>query len=263
MRRLLSATLALAVLVAGLPVRAAELQERTSRAYAAYLEQARQAFLSRLRTGQIGPTAREGVLSAGPGRDDGIIGLDGGLVHHWRGAAFVRGITLRQAIDVASNYEAYSAFYKSIIGSKLIGRDSDNGTYRVLMRLKEGEAGITAVLDVQSLVQYFYPSDRVAYTLSSSDEIREVKNAGRRDERLLPPGRDSGYLWRANTFSFFVESDSGLYLEMETLGLSRRFPPLLGWIIEPIARRLGRKSVERSLEEFLAAIRGSARKAGA
>jgi hypothetical protein len=260
MRRLLCAALALAVLLAGMPVTAAELQERTSRAYAAYLEQARQAFLSRVRRGAAVPATREGVLSAGPGRDDGIIGLDGGLVHHWMGAAFVRGISLREALAVASDYDAYSAFYKSIIGSKVLGRD--NGTYRVLMRLKEGEAGITAVLDVRSLVEYHHPSDRVVYAISSSDEIREVKNPGRRDERLLPPGRDSGYLWRANTFSYFVESDAGVYLEMETLGLSRRFPPLLGWIIEPIARRIGRRSVERSLEEFLAAIRGSAQKAG-
>ena len=42
---------------------------------------------------------------------------------------------------------------------------------------------------------------------------------------------------------------------METLGLSRGFPPFLAWFIEPIARRLGRKSIERSLEEFIAAVR--------
>jgi len=42
---------------------------------------------------------------------------------------------------------------------------------------------------------------------------------------------------------------------METLGLSRGFPPFLGWFIEPIARRLGRKSIERSLEQFIAAVR--------
>ena len=41
---------------------------------------------------------------------------------------------------------------------------------------------------------------------------------------------------------------------METVGLSRGFPPLLGWLIEPIARRLGRKSIERSLEEFIAEV---------
>ena len=91
--------------------------------------------------------------------------------------------------------------------------------------------------------------------ISNADEIREVENAGQSNERLLPAGRDSGYLWRASSFTRFTEREGGVYIETETLGLSREFPPFLGWIIEPIARRLGRKSVERSLEEFIAAIR--------
>ena len=74
------------------------------------------------------------------------------------------------------------------------------------------------------------------------------------DEELLQPGRDSGYLWRAATFTYFREQTDGLYVETETTALSREFPPLLGWIIEPIARRLGRRSVATSLQEFIAAI---------
>jgi len=73
--------------------------------------------------------------------------------------------------------------------------------------------------------------------------------------RLLPAGRDSGYLWRASSFTTLAEQDAGVYVGMETLGLSRGFPPFLGWFIEPIARRLGRKSIERSLEQFVAAVR--------
>lgn len=85
----------------------------------------------------------------------------------------------------------------------------------------------------------------------------EIKNAGRVDERHLPAGQDSGYLWRAHAFSYVVEHDDGVYVEMETIGLSRRFPPFLAWVIEPIARRLGRRSVEASLEEFRQAVRSS------
>ncbi len=81
-----------------------------------------------------------------------------------------------------------------------------------------------------------------------------MKDAGRPSERRLPEGRDSGYLWRAGTFTLFVEGDDGVYMEMETVGLSRRFPPLLGWLIEPIARRVGRRSVERSVQEFRRAV---------
>ena len=147
----------------------------------------------------------------------------------------------------------YNTVYKAIVASKVLGQEGD--TYRVLMRLKESEAGITAVLDVRSTIQYVELGGGVVYAVSHSDEIREVERLGRPDERLLPPGRDSGYLWRASTFTHFRREGDGVYVEMETFGLSRQFPPMLGWIIEPIARRVGRRSVQTSLEEFTAAVR--------
>ena len=94
-------------------------------------------------------------------------------------------------------------------------------------------------------------------------KFREVRNAGQADEQRLSAGRDSGYLWRASSFTNFIERDGGVYVEMETLGLTRRFPSLLGWVLEPIAKRLGRKSVEASLEEFRTAILASNRRTNA
>jgi hypothetical protein len=251
----LKTNLLLIVLIAAAPAlaHAAELQARTIQAYDAYLEQARRAFLSRVESGRTDvQQGASGLLSAGPAKEDGIVRLPGGLVHHWVSRAFVRGITLREAVAVSSAFASYRTIYKAIVSSELLAREGD--TYRVLTRVKEGEAGISAVLQILSTGQYFYPTTRTAYALSHSHEVREVKNAGARDERLLPTGRDSGYLWRANTFTRFIELEDGVYVETETLGLSRQFPALLGWIIEPIARRVGRRSSETSMREFLAAI---------
>jgi hypothetical protein len=137
----------------------------------------------------------------------------------------------------------------------LLERNGD--TCRVQIRIKESAAGISAVLDVTSQVQYFRPNDNSAYSISNSEQVREVKDAGTSRERLLPAGKDNGYLWRAATFNRLVAQNGGLFVEMETLGLSRSFPPLLSWVFEPIARRLGRKSVELSLREFTQAVRTS------
>ena len=68
------------------------------------------------------------------------------------------------------------------------------------------------------------------------------------------PAAGTGYLWRATTFSSYRQQDGGVYLFLETLGLSRGYPAMLGSIIEPIARRLGRKSVEGALAEFRQAL---------
>ena len=248
------AALLLSLLAATAPSRAiaAELEARTTRAWNSYVEDARRAFLARARTpaGAKVPTAG---ITASAAREDGIIPVPGGLVHHWVGRAFAPGVTLKQALVVSRDYASYDDIYTSVIRSRVLAHQGD--TFRVLMRLEEGDAGITAILDVRSTISYSYPDSRTLIALSNADEIREVENAGEADERLLPAGRDSGYLWRASTFTTFREVNGGLYVEMETVGLSREFPTMLGWLIEPIARRLGRKSVEGSLQEFLAAVR--------
>jgi hypothetical protein len=249
-----AAPLALLLLLADLPLAAAaELTSRTNLAYDDYLRQAEAAFLARVRTEVSATPKSEGVPPARPGREDGIRSVPGGLIHHWVGAAFIPRATLQRALAVSHAYDTYSGIYKEVIASKLVGRQGD--TYQVQIRLKESEAGVGAVLDIISTIRYFRPTRRLVYSITNSDQIREVKNAGQTNEHLLPAGRDSGYLWRASSFTKLAEHDTGVYVEMETLGLSRSFPPLLGWLIEPIARRLGRKSIERSLEQFITAVR--------
>jgi hypothetical protein len=246
---------------------AAELQSATSLAYDRYVEDARRAFLERLRRGSgvAGDrrltrerSLRDGEVIAHPAREDGIIVVSGGLVHHWAGAIFISDVTLEDVLKISHAYDEYHTVYKPVIASRLLERNGD--TYRVQLRIKGGAAGISAVLDVRPQVRFVYPDSTTAYSIATSDEIRELENAGTATERLLPSGQGSGYLWRAATLNRLSERDAGVFVERETIGLSRSFPLMLGWIIEPIARRLGRKSVELSLQEFHRAVR--ARRSG-
>jgi hypothetical protein len=239
------------VLALSVVVSAAELQDRASKAYDAYSDGARRTFVARALADQD-RRPNSGVIVASPGGEDGIIEVPAGLVHHWVGATFMAGVTLHQALAASHDFDAYPKVYQTVLAARVISHEGE--TYHVSMRLKGGGGGVSAVLDVRSTVTYVQPTSSSAYAISNLDEIREVRNAGARDESLLPAGRDSGYLWRGNSFTFFSERDGGLYVEAETIGLSRRFPPMLGWIIEPIARRVGRQSVETSLKEYAAAI---------
>lgn len=232
------------------PATAAELEPRTAQAYEAYRVAARREFLARA---DRAPAPSSPTIATGPAMGDGILNVPGGLVHHWVGSVFVPGATVDGAVEVSQAYDAYDRIYTSVLQSRLLGRRGD--AFQVMLRLKEGDMGVSAVLDIRSAVEYVRTSRGQVRVLSDSEEIREVRNAGRADERLLPVGRDSGYLWRAATFTRLVQLPDGVYVETETLGLSRSFPPFMGWIIEPIARRLGRKSVEASLREFAAAVR--------
>lgn len=230
---------------------AAELETRTARAYDAYLADAQRGFLARIEGTAPRPRPTDAIV-AGPARGDGITSVPGGLIHHWVAKTHIRGVTLADVLASSAAYGSYDDIYTAVIASRLVGHEGDS--YRVWTRVREGEAGITAVFEVQSTVRYARPANGRVYAFANADEIREVRNAGRPDERLLPPGRDRGYLWRANTFNYFEERPDGVYVELETLGLSRSFPSLLGWAIEPVARRLGRRSIETALREFRAAL---------
>jgi hypothetical protein len=135
---------------------------------------------------------------------------------------------------------------------------------RVAVHVYTQDADLSAederlALDVASRVQYFYPADGRVYSISSSEDIREITHPGTPAEGSRPAGHDSGYLWRAATFNSLLAVDGGVFAETETLGLSRSFPPMLGWFIEPIAKRLGRESVRKSLQEFSAAVKARAK----
>ena len=234
---------------------AADLQPRTAQAYDKYAVDMTRDFVSRATMNSTTARRCDGVITARAGSGDGITNVPDGLIHHWLGLAFVRGATLKDVDQVARDYSAYPKVYKSVVSSKVLSRQGD--TYRVLIRLKE-DAGLTAVLDVRSAVEYRTQGDSSITAISKSEEIRQVEDFGKPSETLLPVGRDSGYLWRAHTLTHFVAEKDGVFIVMETMGLSRRFPPFTGWLLEPIARRIGRKSVEGSLDEFLTAIRRSA-----
>jgi hypothetical protein len=249
----MTATIAAAALVLGTPphkIVADVPQPATLKAYEAYFEQARRAFIARASV-DTGTPPRSGIRVA-PGQGDGITEVPGGLIHHWAGGTFVPGVTLKRAVDASQDYATYSTVYKAIQASKLLVRDGN--IFTVWMRVKGGGGGLTVVLEARSTVEYFQPAPHRVYSIANVDEIREVKDPGSRDERLLERGDDRGYLWRANTMTLLTARDGGIVVDMETFGLSRRFPPLLGWIIEPVARRLGRRSVEQSLQEFAASL---------
>src|SRR5262249_5278057 len=125
---------------------------------------------------------------------------------------------------------------------------------RVQFRMRQSAGGITGTVDMVSNIQYGRPDPTHAYVISIAETIREVKDPGQSTERYVPAGQDRGNFWRAATFTRFLEADGGVYGEVETSGVSAPFPPLLGWVIEPIARRIGRGSVENSIQEFRRAV---------
>jgi hypothetical protein len=74
-----------------------------------------------------------------------------------------------------------------------------------------------------------------------------VANAGTAEEKEEPVGQGGGYLWRLNSYWRFEERDGGLYIECESISLTRGIPYGLGWVVGPFVTSLPRESLEFTL----------------
>jgi len=176
----------------------------------------------------------------------GPIRVPSGLIHDWIGAAFVPAATLRQTLALIQDYDNHKNIYKpEVIDSKLIS--CHNNDFQIYLRLLKKKI-ITVVLDTDHEVHYRSLDAARAICCSHSTRIAEVLNAGSPKETMLSPDTGYGFLWRLNSYWRFLERDNGVYLECRAISLTRDVPVGLGWVIEPIVKKLPKESLIRTLE---------------
>jgi hypothetical protein len=175
----------------------------------------------------------------------------GGLIHHWVGDVFIPGVSLRQVLDSVQDYDHHQNVYPEVVRSRLIRRDGND--FKIALRLRYKKI-ITVTLNTEHDVRYTEVDPTHWYSRSASTRIAEVENAGRRDETEKPVGHDSGFLWRINSYWGFVERDRGVYLECESVSLTRSIPTGLGWLIRPFVTSIPRESLADTLSATRAAV---------
>jgi hypothetical protein len=180
------------------------------------------------------------------------LGVPGGLIHDWIGAVFIPGVTLGKTLALIQDYDHNQDNYKpEVLASRLVSRNGND--FKVYMRLMK-QSVIAVILDTDYDVRYFPLDGGRCHSRAYSTRIAEVENAGKRDERILPPGKDEGFLWRLYSYWRFQERDGGVYVECEAISLTRAIPAGLGWLIEPIVTALPRESLANTLRETRAAL---------
>jgi hypothetical protein len=176
----------------------------------------------------------------------GPVKIPRGLIHDWIGAAWAPGTTLQATLELIQDYENHSNVYKpEVIASKLIKRRGNN--FQIYLRLLKKKI-LTVVLDTDHRVQYRRVSPTRWVCWSRTTRIAEVQNAGKPNEKVLPPDTGYGFLWRLNSYWRFQERDGGVDLECRAISLSRDVPLGLGWLIEPIIQKLPKESLIQTLE---------------
>jgi hypothetical protein len=89
-----------------------------------------------------------------------------------------------------------------------------------------------------------------------------VADADTPNEREKPVGNDGGFLWRMNSYWKFEEKDGGVYIECESISLTRDIPTGLGWLIKPFVTSIPKESLQMTMGSTRAALAaGSGRSA--
>lgn len=251
------------------PANAAELKPETGAAFDSYIRVTEQQRADELRTGhffvldnlpdskrqRIYTQLRQGEVYIEPlhtKQDGTLIRVPRGLIHHWVGVAFISDGTLSRTIAVLQNYENHKNLYKpDVRRSKLL--EHQGSQFKVYLQLYR-KSLVTVVLNLNVNVQYTPLSTTRAMSRSYSTRIAEVENAGKPNERELPVGNDHGYLWRLNNYWRIEEKDGGVYVQVESVGLSRTIPWTVAWLVNPLIRSIPQNTLSGLLNATRAAV---------
>jgi hypothetical protein len=179
--------------------------------------------------------------------------LAGALLHDWRGTAFAPGATAKDFERVLRDFRGYpERFAPEVLAAKV---ESEHGDQMVAwMRVRQKHV-LTVVMDTTYDVRFGRLDERDGFSASRSLHIYEIAAAGTARERTLGPEEEHGFLWRLNTYWTYEERDGGLYIQVESVSLSRAIPIGLGWAVRPFVESVTRESLEFTLRSACAAVR--------
>jgi hypothetical protein len=187
---------------------------------------------AQLKNGQVyieAMSAREG---------DRPIKAPSGLIHHWAGVIFIPRATFSEVTEVLRDYDCHEGTYKpQIRRSKLIERNGDES--KIYFQFFNHSI-VTVIMNANFDVRDTQFGSGRFQTVSRSTRIVEVENADSPNEHEKPVGNNHGYMWRLYTYWRIEEKDGGVYVQNESVSLSRTVPALLAFVVNPLVKSIPR-----------------------
>jgi hypothetical protein len=183
--------------------------------------------------------------------------LPGAMLHHWRATAFVPGARAADFERMMKDFNSYPQhFAPQVVQAHLLSERDDDGIDRVVasMRVRQKHI-ITVVMDMTYDIAFARLDPQHGYSLSRSTSIAEIESPGTSGERALSASEEHGFLWRLNTYWSWEERDGGLYMQIETVSLTRSIPAGLGWAVGPFVESVPRDSLEFTLRSACNVLR--------
>jgi hypothetical protein len=177
----------------------------------------------------------------------------GAMLHHWRGTAFVAGAKAADFDRLLHDLPAYPRYFApQVLTAALLSGQGDH--LRAAMRVRQHHV-LTVVLDTDYEIDFGSLDDRHRYSTSRSTKVSEIASPGTSKEHALNADEEHGFLYCLNTYWSYDERPEGLYLQIESISLTRSIPSGLGWAIGPFVESIPRESLEFTLQSAAKALR--------
>jgi hypothetical protein len=180
------------------------------------------------------------------------IRIPGGMIHHWSGLIFIPKATVSEVNAVLQDYQNEASIYQPEIRKANLIEQHGNKS-RILLQMYT-KSIITVVLDGYFEVIETPIGNTRMESASRSTRIAEVVNPGAPDEHESAEGDDHGYMWRLNSYWRLEEKDGGVYVQNESITLTRSVPVLLAWLINPLTKSIPRDVIIHMLTDTQKAV---------
>lgn len=181
------------------------------------------------------------------------VALPGATLYHWRGTAFAPGAKAADFERLMKDFNSYSQhFSPQVLVARVLTQDGDH--LQATVRIRQQHV-LTVVLDTTYDITFGHLGAGRGYSISRSARIAEIAAPGTPAEHVLSASEEHGFLWRQNTYWSYEERDGGLYMQIESISLTRTIPTGLGWAIGPYAESIPRESLEFTLRAVCSALR--------
>jgi hypothetical protein len=159
-------------------------------------------------------------------------GVEDGTISEWRGSVFIPNVTLERVLT-RLQYPGTAPPQDDVLSSHVVSRGP--GSLHVFIRLVR-HAIVTVTYDTEHEMTFNRRTPTVATARSVATRIEEVG------------GSDRGFLWRLHSYWRYEQVDGGVWVDLQSLTLSRTVPAVVRPIASPLVTRVARESTVRTLE---------------
>jgi hypothetical protein len=168
-----------------------------------------------------------------------------GLIHHWTGIAFAPGVSLERALSLLQDYDNQWRTYKPDVRRSKLLEHTDDSFKIYLQFYKDSPRRVSFNTEFQ--VHYTRIDAIHVISRAVSSRIAELEHPEQPDSPEFPVGQGHGYLWRLTNYWRLEEKDGGVYMQVESIALSRDVPAIFAWFVNPLIRRVSRQTLANLL----------------